>query len=79
MTINRRGISPLLQLHPKTTLCLWGKSGDPSLRSGRPNYGRLERGRSPRSNICHPEPALIEVSSFQSRRWKDPSRTPPET
>jgi len=29
--------------------CLWGKGGDPSLRSGRPNYGRLERGQSPRS------------------------------
>jgi len=32
-----------------------GNGGDPSLRSGRPNYGRLGRGKRPLPIGCHPE------------------------
>jgi len=52
---NRGCEMTLLQLHPKTTLCLWGKGGDPSQKAfGTSLLVGSEVGLCPLSIVCQP-------------------------
>ena len=70
--LKRRFLTTLEMTQKKS---FWGNGGDPSLRSGRPKYGRLGRGVP--FPLCV-TPNAVRGLLLESRRWTDPPRTPPE-
>ena len=86
-SLNRGGELTLLELHPKKTLCLWGKvrkGWNPrsnirrSLTKGvRDDTScRLGRGLLPLPNLRHSEPHLRGVSSFNGEGLCPPPTSP---
>jgi len=65
-SLNREGELILLELHPKNFKSLLGRDGDPSLRSGRPKYGRFEVGLFPVSIELRRFLASLEMTGYEN-------------